>query len=116
MEILKSINSMILDLFTIEELKNKGIKEVNFAWKINFKNVNLIPLLELYKKDKIYKTIEAIEFSKKLQNLLRETHNLRNEITNVRSIENLLDYLDEGAKDCDVCEFKNDCFLRDDKM
>ena len=113
---LETMNSMVLDLFTIEELVEKGIKKSFFKWKFNFENINLIPVLELYDdKGKIFKTIESTEFSKLLQDLLRETCKLHNEIRDPEIKKEFLGLLEEDTADCSECEFREICFLRDDE-
>lgn len=114
---LKEVGNIVLDLFTIDELVKKGIKPTKFEWKFNSKNLNLIPVLELYKDERIYKTFEATEFSELLQDLLKKTQELFNCINNPhnsKSIEELLSNLEGSTNDCSRCEFRNVCPIRED--
>lgn len=116
--LLKSVGELVLDLFTINELVKMKIKPTKFEWKFNSKNLNLIPVLELYNDNGIYKTIESIEFSELLQDLLKKTQILFDCITNShgsKSIEELLSNLEGNTSDCSRCKFRNICPLRDDK-
>ena len=96
----KEIGNLVLDLFTITELTEKNIKPTEFKWKFNSNNnVNLIPVLELYNNEgKIFKTFEAINFSKTLQRLLRENQMLFDNKFN-KTREDFLNYLDIVAVD-----------------
>lgn len=114
---LENLNSMFLKLFTAEELYKKGIKETNFEWKYNFKNINLIPVLELYNKDKVYKKIEAIEFSKELQELLVDAQllfKLTDEPIYFKTEDELMELVEEVKANCDECNIKDICPFRED--
>lgn len=100
---LESISEVILDIATIRELLRKNIEPTDFEWKFNFENVNIIPVLELYRKGKIYKSIEAIEFSEPFQKLLRETQILFRD-TN--------EYESKFNNECSDCDLKDICPLR----
>ena len=117
MMLLESMNSFLLDSYTTEELYEKGIIEFNFEWKFN-KNVNVFPVLELYHQDKIYKKIESIEFSKKIQFLLNDSQILFNNQTsnplNLEEIEEILKLFDEEDINCSECDKRDTCFLRRD--
>ena len=104
---IKEIANLVLDLFTITELKEKSIKPTEFKWKFNSNNINLIPVLELYNNEsKIFKTFESIEFSRKLQNLLRDQMLFDNNFNKTR--EDFLNYIDVVVVDL------NDMLFRDD--
>jgi len=99
---------------TIKELREKGKKELDFEWNFNFKNVNLIPVLELSNEGKNYETIEANEFSEKLQNLLREIYNLHNWINQeygLKSSNEFLTSLKELSDECVNCERQFECSI-----
>lgn len=110
--LLKSVSELVLDLFTIEELVKKGVKPIDFEWKFNLKNVNLIPILELYDcEGKTIETFESIEFPDLLQKLLKEIQLLSN-YTDPELDKYFLNYLEETTVDCSKCEFRDMCFLR----
>lgn len=115
---LEAINSMVLEVFTKQELKEKGIKETNFKWIFNSKNKNIIPVLELYKKGKVYRTIESIEFPEIFQILLEETqkmHDYNYYTEDFISQRELLRYLEEEESDCSECDLKEICPFSEDK-
>lgn len=115
--ILEAVSTIALDMFTVDELVKMRIKPSKFKWKFNLNNVNIIPILELYEKDKIYKTIESTEFSKLLQDLLRETQLLfayTGNPYNSKSIEELFSNLEGSTSDCSECEFGDVCPIKND--
>ena len=112
--VLETIHDMFLNKFTIEELIEKGIKECDFEWKFNFKNSNIIPVLELYdNRGNITNSIEATEFSEFLQYVLRNAQMYTNFFRNSEDINKLLKELDDDS-DCDKCPLKDICPLTGD--
>lgn len=111
--LLKTVGELVLDLFTIEELVEMGFKPIKFEWKFNSNNINVIPILELYDNKGIYKTIESIEFPERLQKLLRETQLLLDCI-DPNLDKYFLSYVEETAVNCNECELKDICHLKDD--
>ena len=117
-QIIKTVNDMVLDLITIEELGKKCIKKTNFKWIFNSKNTNIIPVLELYNKKGVYKTIESTEFSELLQDLLTETQKLQSYTNNThdsKTEDELLKHIAEEKSDCSDCEIKEICPFGMDK-
>ncbi len=112
--LLKSVSELVLDLFTIEELKKRHMKPTKFEWKFNSNNINVIPILELYNNNGIYKTFESIEFPEKLQKLLKEVQML-SKYTDSNLDKHFLSYLEESTADCSKCGFRKICHLKDDK-
>lgn len=111
--LLKEVSNMVLDLYTIEELKKKGIKPMDFKWIFNKNNINVIPVLELYENDQIIKTFESIEFPKRLQKLLREIQ-IIGDTYNTEFDKHFLSYVEEVAVDCSECEFQSICPFKND--
>ena len=101
--LLESISEVFLDIATIRELLNKNIEPTDFEWKFNFENVNIIPVLELYRKGKVCKSIESTEFSETFQELLRETQILFRD-TN--------EYESKFDNECSNCDLKDICPLK----
>ena len=100
--------------FTAEELNEMGKKATDFKWVFDNKNINLIPVLELYQNDKLYETVEATKFSIYLQDLLKEIHELNNFILQEfgpESYDNFLDLLINQTNDCGKCELNEVCVL-----
>ncbi len=111
--LLKSVADLVLDLYTIEELKKMNVKPTKFEWKFN-SNINVIPILELHNNGKVFKTFESIEFPKLLQKLLREIQIIGN-THDPKFDKHFLSYVKETAVDCDECEIQDMCPFKDDK-
>ena len=102
---LDSITELFLEIATIGELLKRNIEPTDFEWKFNFKNVNIIPVLELYKEGEIYESIEATEFSEQFQELLKATQIL---FKDTKEHESKFD------EECSNCNLKSICpFGRD---
>ena len=112
---LEDLNQMFLKLFTTEELYRKGIKTSNFEWKYNFKNINIIPILEVYNEQGVYKTFESIDFSKEIQDLLDDAKKLF-EMTDkpmvLKEIDRFFKYLKDNDEDCSDCDLRDICPIR----
>lgn len=111
--LLKSISELVLDMFTIEELKKRGVKPIKFKWIFNSNNINVIPILELYDKNGVIKKFESIEFPELLQKLLREIQIIGNTYDSEFD-KHFLSYVEETAIDCRKCEFRDMCPLKGD--
>ncbi len=95
--------------FTIKELEERGKNDVDFKWKFNLKNSNLIPECQLFENGKIYETIEATEFSGILQDILKEIQYIcdsktRDEFSALLKVEN---------NECSKCKLRKVCNLKE---
>ena len=109
---------MVLDLITIEELRRKCVNETNFKWIFNSKNKNIIPVLELYNKEGVYRTIESIEFTEPFQKIFEKIQKLYDFVNNTHDSElreEFVGYLMEEETDCSECEIKEMCPFGMDK-
>ncbi|KKN59628.1 hypothetical protein LCGC14_0540250 [marine sediment metagenome] len=102
------VMSLMVNL-TLEELEEKGKNKNDFKWKLNLKNSNLIPVLQLFKNGKIYENIEATEFSEILQDILKEVQyicdsKVRDEFSALLKMRN---------NECNKCKLRKICNLKE---